>query len=57
MNSPALMRSVARVIAGDGQDTGVLPESLPGTITHAMVETDTGVAYVLVLPALGAGAE
>ena len=48
---------VARVIAGDGQDTGVLPESLPGTITHAMVETDTGVAYVLVLPALGAGAE
>jgi hypothetical protein len=48
---------VVRVIAGDGHETGALPESLPGAITHAVEETDTGVAYVLVLPALGAGAE
>ena len=48
---------VVRVLVGDGPETGALPESAPGTITHHIEETHTGVAYVLVLPALGAGAE
>jgi signal transduction histidine kinase len=48
---------VARVIVGDGPETGALPESALGTIALGVDETDAGVAYVLVLPALGAGAE
>jgi hypothetical protein len=45
------------VIVGDGPETGALPESALGTIALGVDETDAGVAYVLVLPALGAGAE
>jgi signal transduction histidine kinase len=47
---------VARVLVGNGPEAGALPESGPGTIALGVEETDAGVAYVLVLPALGAGA-
>jgi hypothetical protein len=47
---------VARVLVGGGAEGGALPESGAGTIALAVEETDDGVAYVLVLPALGAGA-
>jgi signal transduction histidine kinase len=48
---------VVRMIVGDGLETGALPECAAGSITHRIDETHTGVAYVLVLQALGAGAE
>jgi C4-dicarboxylate-specific signal transduction histidine kinase len=48
---------VVRVIMGDGPETGALPECVSGAITHRIDETHAGVAYVLVLAALGAGAE
>jgi hypothetical protein len=48
---------VARVIVGDGSETGALPECASGAITHRIEESHAGVAYVLVLQALGAGAE
>lgn len=47
---------MVRVIVGNGSESGALPESGPGTIALAVDETDAGAAYVLVLPALGAGA-
>lgn len=46
---------VARVLMGNGPETGALPESAPGTITLGIEENQAGAAYVLVLPALGAG--
>ncbi|HEY2897857.1 MAG TPA: hypothetical protein VGJ12_12005 [Gemmatimonadaceae bacterium] len=48
---------VARVIVGEGSETGALPECASGAITHRIEESHAGVAYVLALPALGAGAE
>jgi len=48
---------VVRMIVGDGPETGALPDCAAGAITHRIDETRTGVAYVLVLEALGAGAE
>jgi len=48
---------VVRVIVGDGPETGALPECVSGTISHRIDESHTGVAYVLLLEALGAGAE
>jgi signal transduction histidine kinase len=47
---------VVRVIVGSGPEAGVLPECAHGTISLSVDESDAGVAYVLVLPALGAGA-
>jgi signal transduction histidine kinase len=47
---------VVRMIVGDGPETGALPDCAAGAITHRIDETHTGVAYVLVLGALGAGA-
>lgn len=46
---------VARVLMGNGPETGALPESAPGTIALGIEENQAGAAYVLVLPALGAG--
>jgi signal transduction histidine kinase len=47
---------VARVLVGTAHEAGALPESAHGTIALGVEETDTGASYVLVLPALGAGA-
>jgi signal transduction histidine kinase len=47
---------VVRVLSGNGSEAGALPESAAGAITLGIDESDAGVAYVLVLPALGAGA-
>jgi signal transduction histidine kinase len=47
---------VVRVLVGDVSAAGALPEVSAGTIALAIAESDSGVAYVLVLPALGAGA-
>jgi len=48
---------VARVMVGEGSETGALPECASGAISHRIEESHAGVAYVLALPALGAGAE
>jgi nitrogen-specific signal transduction histidine kinase len=48
---------VVRMLVGDGPETGALPDCAAGALTHRIEETHTGVAYVLVLEALGAGAE
>jgi len=45
-----------RVLVGDGAETGPLPDCAPGTIVLSVDESDAGAAYLLVLPALGAGA-
>jgi signal transduction histidine kinase len=47
---------VVRVLVGDGPENGALPEVGGGTIALSVEETDAGACYVLVLPALGAGA-
>jgi nitrogen-specific signal transduction histidine kinase len=47
---------VVRVLVGGGAEAGALPECAPGTIALSVEESDAGVVYVLVLPALGAGA-
>jgi signal transduction histidine kinase len=47
---------VVRVLIGDGAEVGALPDCAPGRIALGVDETDTGAAYLLVLPALGAGA-
>jgi hypothetical protein len=47
---------VVRVLVGEGAESGALPECSQGTIALSVDETDAGVAYLLVLPALGAGA-
>jgi signal transduction histidine kinase len=47
---------VVRVLVGDGAEASALPECGQGTIALSVDETDAGVAYLLVLPALGAGA-
>jgi len=47
---------VVRVLVGDGAEAGALPECGQGTIALSVDESDAGVAYLLVLPALGAGA-
>jgi nitrogen-specific signal transduction histidine kinase len=47
---------VVRVLVGNGPQAGALPECAPGTIALGVEESDAGAAYVLVVPALGAGA-
>ncbi len=47
---------VARVLVGQGSEAGALPDCGAESIALGVDETDAGVAYVLVLPALGAGA-
>lgn len=47
---------VVRLSVGDVADTLALPECTTGTIGLGAEETDAGVLYVLVIPALGAGA-
>jgi signal transduction histidine kinase len=47
---------VVRVLVGDGAEAGALPDCATGTIALGVEESDAGVAYLLVLPALGAGA-
>ena len=47
---------VVRVLVGDVSAAGALPEVSPGTIALGIAESDAGAAYMLVLPALGAGA-
>lgn len=47
---------VVRVIMGNGPETGALPECAPGAIALGVEESNAGVVYVLVVPALGAGA-
>ncbi len=47
---------VVRVLVGAGPEAGALPESVLGAISLSVDETGASVAYVLVVPALGAGA-
>lgn len=47
---------VVRLSVGDVADTLALPECATGTIGLGVEETDAGVLYLLVIPALGAGA-
>jgi signal transduction histidine kinase len=47
---------VVRMLVGNGPEAGHLPECASGAIALSVDETGAGVAYVLVLPALGAGA-
>ncbi|MDQ2767003.1 MAG: hypothetical protein M3Y30_07580 [Gemmatimonadota bacterium] len=47
---------VVRVLVGAGAEAGALPECGLGTIALSVEETDAGAAYLLALPALGAGA-
>jgi signal transduction histidine kinase len=47
---------VVRMLVGDGAEAGSLPDCAAGTIALGVDETDAGVAYLLVIPALGAGA-
>jgi hypothetical protein len=47
---------VVRVLVGEGAEAGSLPECGHGMIALGVDETDAGLAYVLVIPALGAGA-
>ncbi|MEP7064766.1 MAG: hypothetical protein ABI889_01905 [Gemmatimonadota bacterium] len=47
---------VVRVLVGGGSEAGALPESVSRGIALSVDETEAGVAYVLVVPALGAGA-
>jgi nitrogen-specific signal transduction histidine kinase len=48
-------RGVVRLSVGDADVMGALPEPSPGTIALGVEESDAGVMYLLVLPALGAG--
>jgi signal transduction histidine kinase len=47
---------VVRVLVGDASAAGPLPDVSPGAIALGIAESDAGAAYLLVLPALGAGA-
>lgn len=47
---------VVRLLVGDASPTGALPECAPGAIVMGVEESDAGAAYLLVIPALGAGA-
>lgn len=47
---------VVRLLVGDAAPTGALPECAPGDIAMGVEESDVGAAYLLVIPALGAGA-
>ena len=47
---------VVRVLVGDVSAAGALPDVSAGAIALGIAESDAGAAYVLVLPALGAGA-
>ncbi len=47
---------VVRVLVGDAAATGALPECDAGDIALGIEENDAGFAYLLVIPALGAGA-
>lgn len=47
---------VVRLLVGDATGAGALPEGSPGAIAMGVEESDAGAAYLLVLPALGAGA-
>ena len=47
---------VVRVLVGQGPEAGALPDCGADSIALSVEESDAGLAYVLVLPALGAGA-
>jgi len=47
---------VVRLSVGDADVGGPLPECATGTIALGIEENDAGVSYLLVIPALGAGA-
>ncbi len=47
---------VVRLLVGDAAATGALPECAPGDIALGVEESDAGASYMLVIPALGAGA-
>ncbi len=47
---------VVRLIVGEGAAASVLPDVSSGTIALCVEESQAGVCYVLVMPALGAGA-
>jgi C4-dicarboxylate-specific signal transduction histidine kinase len=47
---------VVRLLVGDAAAAGALPECAAGAIALGVEESDAGVAYLLVIPALGAGA-
>lgn len=47
---------VVRVLVGNGPEAGALPECAPGTIALSFDESEAGSSYLLVVPALGAGA-
>ena len=47
---------VVRLMVGEAAPTGSLPECAPGDIAMGVEESDAGAAYLLVIPALGAGA-
>ncbi len=47
---------VVRLIVGEGAAASVLPDVSSGTIALCVEESPAGVCYVLVMPALGAGA-
>lgn len=47
---------VVRVLVGNGPEAGALPECAPGTIALSFDESEAGASYLLVVPALGAGA-
>jgi hypothetical protein len=44
------------MLVGDGSESGALPDVAAGAIALGVEETGAGVCYLLVLPALGAGA-
>ncbi len=46
---------VVRLLVGDAAATGTLPECGLGAIVLGVEESDAGAAYLLVIPALGAG--
>ncbi|MEP7087966.1 MAG: hypothetical protein ABI884_11720 [Gemmatimonadota bacterium] len=50
------MVGVVRLLVGDAASTGALPQCASGAIALGVEESDAGVAYLLVIPALGAGA-
>jgi nitrogen-specific signal transduction histidine kinase len=47
---------VVRLLVGNAAATGALPECALGAIAMGVEESDAGVSYLLVIPALGAGA-
>jgi len=47
---------VVQVLVGEGAEGGAIPDCGPGMIVLGVDEADAGIAYLLVLPALGAEA-